>query len=611
MDRTVDRTVPISFELTATDRHFAAFIKRTAGAAPPWLELAASLASNAVSNGNICLNLAEVANGEILVDGSAERLPPLGELQEQLLRTSVVGTTAEFKPLLLDRDGRLYLYRYWQYERDLARILLEKAGGPGSDLDEELLGEGVQRLFPQGCGEGIDWQKIAALAALHKQFSVISGGPGTGKTTTVVKILALLLEQAGDRPLRIALAAPTGKAAARLKESIQSMKDGLDCSAAIRSLIPAEVTTIHRLLGVRAGSHRFRHGADNRLPHDVVIIDEASMVALPLMAKLAVALKREARLLLLGDRDQLASVEAGAALGDICGRGRQEPFSPAFAEFVSRVSTEKLPSVSAESSTCPLADALVVLKKNYRFGEESAIGAISRAVNRGDGSGAFALLTAAGNTGCSWLDLPGPAALKKELTELVVTGYGAYLAARSPAEALQLFDRFRILCAVRQGTHGVAGVNSLVEEILAEQGLIERHNRWYSGRPLLITVNDYHLKLFNGDIGIVLPDPGAEGAARVWFPTADGGVRSVSPLRLPEHETVYAMTVHKSQGSEFERVLLLLPGQDSGVLSRELLYTGITRAKGAVDIWGEKELFVKAVSRRVERSSGLKAALWK
>lgn len=601
----------IAFELTATDRHFAAFIKREAGEAPPWLELATSLASNAVGNGNICLNLADIAGTEILVDGSAEQVPLLGALHDQLAGTRVVGAPAEFKPLVLDGDGRLYLYRYWKYERDLVRIILEKAGTPVSVLDEGLLGKGLKRLFPENSGEESDWQKIAALAAVQKKFCVISGGPGTGKTTTVVKILALLLEQAKDKPLRIALAAPTGKAAARLKESIHTMKDKLDCSDAIKSQIPEEVTTIHRLLGVRAGSLRFRHSEVNPLPHDVVIIDEASMVALPLMAKLACALKGDASLILLGDRDQLASVEAGAALGDICGRGRQEPFSPEFVKFVKRVAGENIPSGSAASADCPLVDSLVVLKKNYRFGEDSGIGAVSRAVNSGDGIGAFTLLKAVGSTGCSWHDAPKPDTLKKALTEIVVSGYGAYLAAKSPAEALQLFDNFRILCAVRQGGYGVAGVNALVEEILVEKGLIEQRNRWYAGRPVMITVNDYNLKLFNGDIGIVLPDPAGEGSSRVWFPAADGGIRNVSPLRLPEHETVYAMTVHKSQGSEFKRVLMLLPDQNSEVLTRELIYTGITRAKSDVAVWGDRETFVAAVSRRIDRKSGLNDAFWK
>jgi exodeoxyribonuclease V alpha subunit len=599
-----------TYLLTATDHHFAAFMARMAVTASPWLEHAAALASSVVLNGHICLNLADIAAKDIVLDGSELRVPELGDLRGQLFATSVVGVPGEYKPLILDPDGRLYLYRYWKYENDLARIILEKGRSGATDVDEAILVAGVQRLFPTGSGGDVDWQKIAAVAALHKKFSVISGGPGTGKTSTVVKILALLLEQAEGAPLRIALAAPTGKAAARLKESIRSMKEALDCSNAIKVLIPEEVTTIHRLLGVRRGSRRFHNCAEQPLPHDVVIIDEASMVALPLMAKLAVALTPAARLILLGDRDQLASVEAGAVLGDICGGSSPEVYSAEFTEFVARVTGETLSQQLVEDPASGIADACVVLQHNYRFGADSGIGAVSRAVNGGDGNGARALLTGEGNSGCSWRDLPVRDELKSTLAEHVVAGYGACFAASSPANALECFDRFRILCALRQGPYGVAGVNELVEEILRDRGLISGESRWYAGRPVMVTVNDYGLKLFNGDIGIVLPDPVYGGALRVWFPAADGGVRSVSPLRLPEHETVYAMTVHKSQGSEFERVLLLLPERDSEALARELIYTGITRARCEVEVWANEAVFCAAVTRRINRKSGLAAALW-
>ncbi len=599
-----------TYELTATDRHFAAFITREAGDVPSWFGVIVSLASNSVGNGNICLNLTALAGKDILLDGTELRLPHLETVRAALAASSVVGIPGEFKPLVLDGDGRLYLYRYWQYEADLERIIQEKARAEVITLDEALLGTGVQRYFPDSTEGETNWQKIAALAAVRKKFCVISGGPGTGKTSTVVKILALLLEQAGDNNLRIALAAPTGKAAARLKESIRFMKSSLSCSALLKERIPEEVTTIHRLLGVRAGSVRFRHSGDNLLPHDVVIIDEASMVALPLMAKLVVALKSDARFILLGDRDQLASVEAGAVLGDICGGGRQEPFSRKFAEFVARLTGDILPVGGATTDECVLADSLVVLKKNYRFNTDSSIGAVARAVNGGEGKRALELLRNEQSVGIRWLDIPKPDKLKKALAATIIAEYGPYLAAGTAAEALKLFDNFRILTALRQGPSGVAGLNVLVEEILAEKGLIDQYNRWYSGRPVMVTVNDYHLKLFNGDIGIVFPDPEYEGNPRVWFPSPEGGIRSVSPVRLPSHETVYAMTVHKSQGSEFGRVLMILPERDSEALARELIYTGITRAKNEVDVWADRDVFLGAVSRRIDRKSGLNDALW-
>jgi exodeoxyribonuclease V alpha subunit len=600
----------LEYELSAIDRHFANFICREAGDATPWLGLAVSLASNAVGNGNICLNLLDIAGKTIQVGGEDVAVPSLEELKDALQRSQVVGLPGAFRPLVLDGDGRFYLYRYWKYEEELARVILEKATVSCGDIDEALLAAGVGRLFPGNSGEGTDWQKVAAVAAVRKRFCVISGGPGTGKTFTVVKIIALLLEQAKEKGMRIALAAPTGKSAARLNASIRLMKEKLECAPTFRELIPDEVSTIHRLLGSKGSSVRFRFSGDNPLPFDAVIIDEASMVALPLMAKLAVALKHDARLILLGDRDQLASVEAGAVLGDICGGGRKEPFSPEFADLVARVAGELIPVEPYTTSLPSLSDSLVVLKRNYRFGAESGIGAAGRAVNAGDGEDAIALLEGESCRGMAWRSVPKPDGLRRALSGTVVAGFGTYLAAGSPAEALERFDAFRVLCALRQGPYGVTGINAIVEDILAEKGLIDLHSRWYRGRPVMITVNDYNLKLFNGDVGIVFPDPEAGGDPRVFFPASGGGVRKIPPVRLPLHETVYAMTIHKSQGSEFDRVLMLLPGHDSEVLTRELIYTGITRAKNQVEIWSDEEVFITAVSRRIDRKSGLREALW-
>ena len=477
------------------------------------------------------------------------------------------------------------------------------------DLDRELVEKGLSRVFSDGGREGVDWQKVAAVMALRSRFCVISGGPGTGKTSTVVKILALLVEQAHGKPLRIALAAPTGKAAARLKESISSMKMELDCSETVRQLIPEKVVTIHSLLGAIRGSIHFRHNASNPLPFDAVIIDEASMVALPLMAKLALALDDHTRLILLGDRDQLASVEAGAVLGDICGNGREELFSPEFSDLTGRVIGKTIPALAKQQVLPPLGDALVILRRNYRFGTDSGIGILGRAVRDGQGESALQICREGGRD-VVWHDLPLANALKKALTETVVQGYHNFRVTNLPDEALLRLNDFRVLCALRQGPYGVAGMNELIEGILEEAGLIDLRSRWYTGRPLMITVNDHNLKLYNGDVGIVLPDPGSEGRPRVWFTTPDGKVRGISPLRLPAHETAWSMTVHKSQGSEFGRVLLLLPSNDQEVLTRELLYTAITRARQSVEIWGDAGVFAAAVARKIERPSGLEDALW-
>lgn len=596
-------------ELSHIDRHFADFICREAGEPSPLLRLVASLASKAVGEGSVCLDLSCIAGKESLVGDERHLLPPLGDLTGFLQRLPVVGRPGQYRPLIMDAGARLYLYRYWKYERELADAILGKAAATGDGIDGKRLSDGLGRLFPANPDGGTDWQKVAALAAVRNRFAVISGGPGTGKTSTVVKVLALLLEQANG-PAGFALAAPTGKAAARLKESICRRKEELACGAGIKAGIPEDVTTIHRLLGAVGNSSRFRYSRDNPLPHDAVIVDEASMVSLPLMSKLVTALKPEARLILLGDRDQLSSVEAGAVLGDICGGSRCEPFSREFADFAMEVAGEMVPAAGEKSKLPPLADCLVVLKKNYRFGEGSGIGEVSRSVNSGDGKKSLSLLVKGARKDISMGGLPKGDDLKRQISAKVTEGYKPYLSAASPGEALAAFDKFRVLCAVRQGVYGVAGLNRLAEEALAEKGVIDPASRWYIGRPVMITANDHGLKLYNGDVGLVLPDEQAGGGTRVFFPAPEGGVRSFSPIRLPAHETVFAMTVHKSQGSEFDRALLIMPESDSRVLSRELVYTAITRAKISIAIWGSEEIMLAAVSRRITRTSGLRDALW-
>jgi exodeoxyribonuclease V alpha subunit len=598
------------FELNSIDRHFAAFLWKEAGEAPALLKPVVSLLSNSAGSGNICLDLAVIAGREIRIDGETITIPALDALCAALRESPVAGAPGEFRPLVLDREGRLYLYRYWKYEKELAEAIRHKAASGFASLDRKLLARGLERLFPGAAENEADWQKAAALAALLKRVCIISGGPGTGKTSTVVKILALLLEQEGAGSVRVALAAPTGKSAARLRESISSMKDALDCADSVKELIPREVSTIHRLLGTIPGSVRFCHSEKNTLPYDVVIVDEASMVALPLMAKLAAALKPEARLIILGDRDQLSSVEAGAVLGDICGGGHQEVFSSGFGELFSELSGVSIPTAPPGEELPPLADCLVVLKRNYRFSAASGIGAAARAVNAGRGKDAMSILRGGAFSDVGWRDLPPPGSLERALAEVVSEGYGGYLTAGTVEEALGLFNRFRVLCALNQGPYGVAGLNDLIEKILAKRGLIDPRQRWYRGRPILIATNDYNLKLFNGDVGIVFFDPNQEGKPRVFFPAPDGGIRDISPVRLPAHETVYAMTIHKSQGSEFDRVHILLPAADSPLLTRELLYTGVTRAKTRVDIWGNEGIFAAAAARRIDRKSGLRDALW-
>lgn len=593
------------------DIQFARLMVRLSKSAAPELFLAAALASHYQRQGHICFDLSSVA-GQPVENGKEKSVmcPKLEEWLRVLEKAPVVGRPGDYRPLILD-GARLYLYRYWSYENKLVDIVKARTGEADFPVDAPKLKEGLNRLFPNNEGGETDWQKVAAYTSVLKKFSVISGGPGTGKTYTVAKILTLLLEQTGPERLRIALAAPTGKAAARLQEAIKNAKEGLNCSPEIKAAIPEEASTIHRLLKFIPNSPYFRHDEQNPLSDDVVVIDEASMVALALIAKLVRAVSPMARLILLGDKDQLASVEAGAVLGDICDTGNVHGFSRHFRDGYQRIMGEELMEGTVGEEGPGIQDSNIQLEKSYRFGTASGIGAVSRYVNQGNGAQAVALMkegTVSDDIG--WRDLPQSDALPLALKERIIQGYSGYLKAEDPGEIFLLFNRFRILCALREGPYGVRGLNLLVEQILRRQGLIRPESQWYPGRPILITKNDYNLRLFNGDVGITLTDPQAGNELRVFFAAVDTPFRKFPPLRLPEHETVYAMTVHKSQGSEFDRILLLLPDKDVPILTRELIYTGITRAKEKVEVWGRDEIFQRAVSRRIKRTSGLRDALW-
>ena len=479
-----------------------------------------------------------------------------------------------------------------------------------NNINHDKLKAGLERIFPSAQSDDIDWQKVAAFAALTRKFCVISGGPGTGKTLTVAKILTLLLEQVHPKSLRIALTAPTGKAAARLQEVVRKAKEKLSCSEIIKESIPEEASTIHRLLGSIPGSPYFHHNEKNPLPVDVLVVDEASMVDLALMSKLVRALPMKASLILLGDKDQLSSVEAGAVLGDICDTGNVHNFSRQFSMLLEKVTGYRIPTEGQKIPKTMINDSIVQLQKSYRFGVKSGIGALSQAVKEGDSNRAFALLKSGDYPDIKWKDLPKGSYFSTSIKSQILRGYSGYLKADEPREIFRLFECFRILCAIREGPYGVFALNLLTELILKEQKLITPERKWYRGRPILITRNDYQLQLFNGDVGITLSDPEADNELRLFFPDGSGSFRKLHHLRLPEHETVYAMTVHKSQGSEFDKVLFILPDRNNPILTRELIYTGITRAKESIEIWGIEAIFKAAVSSKIERASGLRDALW-
>lgn len=582
------------------DVHFAGFMAELAGHPSDALLLAAALVSREAGEGSVCLELARCAGQKL--PGLPARAPALEAWRESLFASGVVGGPGERAPLILDGQSRLYLARYHDYERQVAGHVLLRAATDMS-VDTGAIRAGLDRLFPDAT-EPPDWQRIAAAVAVLKRFAVISGGPGTGKTTTVARLLALLIGLSSPQRLRIVIAAPTGKAAARLSESIMEAKKAIAADAVTLSLIPDKAVTLHRLLGAMPGRSGYRHHRENPLHLDVLVADEASMVDLPLMAHLMQAMPARARLVLLGDKDQLASVEAGSVLGDICALGGQGHSS----RFTHLLNAACGTNIAPADNLPALADCIVVLRKSYRFMGEGGIGALAQAVNEGQADLAWQILLDDRHPEVAW-EAARTGQLHALLAQQVVPVYREYLQSRDPAEALRRFGRMRVLCALRAGPSGVAQINAAIENVLHQHDLIQTDERWYRGRPIMVVRNDYGMQLFNGDIGILWPDAHNDNRLRACFLAPDGTLRRIAPNRLPEHETVYAMTVHKSQGSEFDQVVMMLPEEQAPVLTRELIYTGITRARKSVRIWGGEAVFRMALKTRMERASGLKDAL--
>ncbi|MCX4242295.1 exodeoxyribonuclease V subunit alpha [Paraliomyxa miuraensis] len=611
--------------LSVLDMHFARGLARLHPDEPESVFLGAALASRAVRHGHVCADLHRVLSQPLLDEEGQPLdvvLPGLSVWAMDLSASPLVSAGERPTPLVFDGGARLYLARYWRYQTALAKGLRERVERRPGDVDPGQLGDGLDRLFSErGEHQADPWQRLAAVVAAQRGLTVISGGPGTGKTSTVVRILALLQEQAlarGDRPLRMQLFAPTGKAAARLGEAISERLQALPIDDAVRRSIPTQPSTIHRGLGFRPSTPtHFTHDSTNPLPVDLALVDEASMVDLALMAKLVDAVPPGARLVLLGDKNQLASVEAGAILGDVCRTDARPGYSPQFRQELQRVAGQRgLPEDPREAGTPGIGDCIVELAHSYRFSAEGGIGGLARAVNRGDGEATVRALgepvppdrvgTHAGAV--AWVELSEQDELSEILRPAVLEGFEGLMRGREPEERLEALGRFRLLSPHRQGRYGVLAINRLVEELLSRAGLISTRDVWYDGRPVIVTENDHQLELYNGDVGFTHRD--AHGQTRVVFGTAGGGLRWLAPARLPPHETVFAMTVHKSQGSEFERVALCLPAAVSPVLTRELVYTAITRARKQIVVYGTPQVLEEAVRRRIDRASGLREALW-
>nr|WP_240513135.1 exodeoxyribonuclease V subunit alpha [Halomonas campaniensis] len=696
------------------------FLDRETQNAPPLLLLGAALASHQLGRGHVCLDIAATLEApdfalSLPPEGDDLNDPPplpshvlatltLPEWQAVLNHPTLISDGPGNTPLVKSDSSlttRLYLRRYWQFEQTLhqeiaARLSLDSPVHSSMDSPEHkaeqspLLKSALDALFP--ATETLDWQKNACALAARSPFAIITGGPGTGKTTTVVRLLALLqtlqLAEPNAHPLRIRLAAPTGKAAARLNESIAGQVSQLPFKGLIslweaasageekatelfQATIPTEVTTLHRLLGARTDTRHFRHNAANPLALDVLVVDEASMVDIEMMTALLSALPASAKLVLLGDKDQLASVEAGAVLGDLCRRADAAHYTPATAQWLAELTDHPLPEALTDPNGQPLDQAITMLRVSHRFTETSGIGQLAQAINQPlsetlrerDKHQAVHGVLNNGYADLHHLVLKPDAQNEDSALERLVitgsperfpnagegrtnfkgepiappTGYCHYLNtldSERPDKALafeenrdvydawakqviKAYSRFQLLCALRKGPWGVEGLNLRIAKTLRSEKLLFGNDHtlekgWFEGRPVLVTQNDYGLKLMNGDIGITMavPDPRTPGRAlfRVAFPTSDpeNPIHWVLPSRLHAVETVFAMTVHKSQGSEFQHTALLLPQTPNPILTRELVYTGITRARDWLTlIEAKRGILNDAVAREVMRVSGV------
>lgn len=561
--------------------------------------------SQEVRSGHVCLDITRL-NQHIIDPQLWQELnaPTVEDWINVLCVASnkqVVSDGKQLAPLIFI-ENKLYFQRMWLDERHVAQYFnqpqLNVTSSKSIDLKNIL-----DQLFVDN-NTTIDWQKIAVAVALTRKIAIISGGPGTGKTTTVAKILAGIV--LNDPTTRIVAAAPTGKAASRLTESLSRAIEQLS----FESLnIQTEAVTLHRLLGAKTDNRSFNYNKHNQLHIDVLVVDEASMVDLNMMARIIEALPNCARLILLGDKDQLSSVEAGAVFGDLCDF-ILNGYSQSRADELSQLTGYTIPIADQPASM--ITDSICLLKKSYRFNESSGIGLLANAVKEGQLQAVKKLLANKALPDACYYELSSSQTYQAVLDDCVAH-YKNYLNAikhhqnNDIANVLSKFAECRLLCAVREGKFGVGGLNKQIELLLAKHKLIKLNNRdqWYIGRPIMILRNSTSLGLYNGDIGITLTAVHDHSKLRVYFPFSDGSIKGFSPYRLPEHETAYAMTIHKSQGSEFDHVNIILPTEFSPLLNRSLLYTAITRAKKTVSIYSDAKILDRVVKSQIHRESGL------
>ena len=552
-----------------------------------------------VRAGHVCFDLTRLQNIEpqIWLELNSPEIDDWIKVLKLASNRHVVSFGDQLAPLMFI-ENKLYFQRMWLDEGFVAQYFNQTQLDITTNIDLKQI---LNQLFTYDSAS-IDWQKIAVAIALTRKVAIISGGPGTGKTTTVAKILAGIV--LNNPTTRIVSAAPTGKAASRLTESLGRAIEQLS----FESLnIKTEAVTLHRLLGAKTDNRSFSYNKHNQLLIDVLVIDEASMVDLNMMARIIEALPASARLILLGDKDQLSSVEAGAVFGDLCDF-ISNGYSQLRAHELSRLTGYTIPI--ADQPTMAITDSICLLKKSYRFNESSGIGLLANAVKEGRYLNVKKLLADNTLQDISYYELLSNQTYQAVLNDCV-EHYKNYLNAinrsNDIATVLTKFTQCRLLCALREGKFGVEGLNKQIELLLAKHKLIRLNHRdqWYIGRPIMILRNSTSLGLYNGDIGITLTAEHDSSKLRVYFPFSDGTIKGFSPYRLPEHETAYAMTIHKSQGSEFDHVNIILPTEFSPLLNRSLLYTAITRAKKAVSIFADAKILERVVKSQIHRESGL------
>lgn len=614
------------------DFHLAIFFTQQSASNDPLVQTRFAILvvwlSMEVRSGHVCINLNDVTKQNLEYRFGREQVNSLFSCLDfptvedwfmvcKQVGDNLIGNANSLSPFILSAN-RLYFQRMWQYENQVADYFNRQFHiAPVSIIAAQKL---LTDLFPHTQTTEIDWQKVATASAIINQVTIVSGGPGTGKTTTVSKILAILVafhQQTQSSPLRIVAAAPTGKAAARLTESLSGAISTLPISQSIKASIPIEALTLHRLLGASMRNNQYMFNKDNPLNVDILLIDEASMIDLPMMASVIAALPEHSRLILLGDKEQLSSVEAGAVFGDLCEQ-RNNGYSQQYIDRIKQLTGYHLDSsksIKVNSGSPSIADSICLLQKSYRFSNQSSIGILANLIKEGDSHQALALLNHKQLDDVVFFPVENRDEYQHAIAQCT-EAYQYYLAIIKSrpddiATILTAFNEFRLLCALRDGPFGVKVLNKTIENLLYKNGYIHFNKQgiWYIGRPVMILKNSFSLGLFNGDIGITLPAFDNSNQLKVYFRLPSGEVKGFSTVQLPEHETAYAMTIHKSQGSEFVKVAIILPDDYSPLLTRSLFYTAITRAKKQVVLYSSKAIIEKTIKSQISRQSGLRELL--